>query len=201
MIVGSETYCSENVESLSILAEITGKLVEARLDEWGKTREEVELTIDELEGWIEAMEATETYSICLSGSDRESFIGDVRRKGCSFEFGFAAFIEWSDEMPERAIWKMRPPEEDEPESRVMRTTGKDQTELRSRNSSSPDILWQTSRTVIYVDSVCLFLWRPHITTIRWWRYILVNCILWDEKLDIIWRRQSFFVDYVYILRC
>lgn len=54
----------------------------------------MELTTDELE--IEAMEATEIYSICLSGSvsdDRESFIGDVRRKGCSFELGLAAFIE------------------------------------------------------------------------------------------------------------
>ena len=114
-----KTYCSENDLSLSILAEVTGKLFEA-IDEWGKVREEVELTIDELE--IEAMEATEMYSICLSCSvsdDRESFIGDVRRKGCSFEFGLAAFIEWSEEMPERAIRKMRPPVEVAPESRVM----------------------------------------------------------------------------------
>jgi hypothetical protein len=101
------------------LAEVTGKLFEA-IDEWGKAREEVELTTDELE--IEAMEATEIYSICLSGSvsdDRESFIGDVRRKGCSFELGLAAFIEWSEEMPEWAIWKMRPPVEGAPKTRVM----------------------------------------------------------------------------------
>ena len=70
---------------------------------------EVEM-IDELE--VEAMEEALTYSRwcsdAVSGA-RESFIGDVRRKGCSFEVGSAGFIEWSEEMPERVMVKTRPP--------------------------------------------------------------------------------------------